>query len=95
MISQTKAQAKTAALQKYAEEQRTKSGGNPTKFFSFFVGGINMLFARNLFGIKQVPYVATLGLMGFFCGQGAAIRFFGKPDYKETYSIEEYALLKE
>ena len=54
-----------------------------------------MLFARNLFGIKQVPYIATLGLMGFFCGQGVAIRFFGKPDFKETYTIEEYALLKE
>ena len=54
-----------------------------------------MLFARNLFGIKQVPYIVTLGALGFFCGQGIGARIFVKHDYGSTYTVEEYALLKE
>ena len=28
-------------------------------------------------------------------GQGVGTKIFGKPDYKESYTLDEYALLKE
>lgn len=95
MISSHKAKRKAQALEKYQREQFVRRGGHACTAVSVASAAASLHLAHRFFGIRSIPYLATAALGGYLGGTRIGALTVGKSTYHDTYTLEEYHLLKE
>ena len=95
MMSAEKAKRKAQALEKYMDEERTRRGGGLNTAVAVVAGGGALVFSYKFLGVRSIPFHAALMLGGYIGGQNLGAYIVGDANFRETYTMEEYHLLKE
>ena len=95
MMSSEKAKRKALAIQKYQSEQNIRRGGSANIAFSMCCSAASLQLSYKFLGIRSVPYLAMMTLGGYLVGQKGGTYVVGKDSHRETFTLEEYHLLKE
>ena len=95
MMTDEKALRKSQALEKYQNEQQRRLGGQFSMALGVASGALGYTMSGQFLGIRTVSYRGMVAFGCYYAGLIAAQKLIGDSNFRESYTLDEYQLLKE